>query len=288
MNFDFFPQKFFYPLKLCDISDIYEIRLRTGYPVMLKGKGSCYYLSAIGRTDKITSAIICGSEDISETLLNVTERSLYAFNEQIKRGFITVSNGIRIGIAGECVTDNGRVVTIKNFTSLNIRIPHDIDGCASFLCNKIFNDKIKNTLIIAPPSKGKTTLLKDVAKWINKNFEHSILIIDERDEFQTVCGINIDHIRKSDKLYAFKYGIRSLSPNVIITDELADKSDWECAFSASNSGVKIIASVHASDKDDVIKKTFFVPHIFERYVVLKNFDSPGVIDKIYDKDFNII
>ncbi len=284
MDLDFFPDEITAAFKACDLSDIYEIRLRAGFPILMKGTSKTYYLGKLGKTVYLSEGYVCTKKLIEETLGTVTERSLYAFNDQIKRGFITARGGIRIGIAGECVTEGEKVITIKNITSLNIRIPHEIEGCSKGIYDTILKDRLFNTLIIAPPSMGKTTLLKDLARRIDKSARASVLIIDEREEFLPVAGMNTDIIRKSDKLYAFEYGIRSMAPGVIITDELCGEKDWQCAKAASDSGVKIIASIHGAGISDVSGKKFFIPGVFERYVLLKTTGLPGITDKIYNEE----
>ena len=126
--------------------------------------------------------------------------------------------------------------------------------------------------------------------FLNKYSDKSILIIDERGEFSEVAGANIDKIKYSDKLYAFNYGIRSLSPDIVITDELVSESDGECIKSAKNSGIKIIASCHAENIEDLKSKSFFCENMFYRYILLKNARNYGFgrIANVYDERFNIV
>ncbi len=269
-------------LKNCKAENIFEIRLRTGYPVTVKGMDGYFFLGRNGTTIFRENAEICDFPMIEEIIGNVTERSLYAFNDEIKKGYLTTSEGVRIGLAGECVYDSGQIVTIKNFTSLNIRIPHEIPNCSEEIYDRLFQNDIYNSLIIAPPAMGKTTILKDLICKINDNYSKNILVIDERDEFGRISGKNIDFIRRSDKLFAFEYGIRSMSPDIVITDELCGEKDWQCVKSASDSGVRIIASIHGSGLEDVLKKKFFIDNVFDRYIVLDNKGVPGVLKKMYD------
>ena len=285
VNLSFLPQKIQDSLKAVDLSDCSEIRLRANYPVFLLKKGKKLYLKDGGTTLDKLKAITCTYSDLSETVLNITERSLYAFNDKLKKGFLTTKDGVRIGLCGECVFDNGNIVTIKKFTSLNVRIPHEIKDCSLEIYRKIFSNGIFNTLIISPPAKGKTTILKDLAQKLNDNTDKSILIIDERGEFGGVVGENIDLIRYSDKGFAFNIGVRSMSPNIVITDELRDEKDWHSVENAATDGINIIASCHGRSIEDVKNKPFFSKNVFQRYVVLDDKLSAGTVKVILDKDF---
>ena len=277
MNLNFLPKGIFEQVVKLNLDTLYEIRLRVGYNLKVCS-GDDFLVKSLDYKVKI--------EDIKEILLNITQHSLYAYNEQIKNGFITTDEGIRVGIAGCCVVDNDKIVTIKDISSLNVRIPHRIDGCSDIFFNHIIiKDKLLNTLIVSPPFLGKTTMLKDIARKINL-FNQNILIVDERGEFSIVKGENIDVLSYSSKEFAFVSGIRALSPKIIITDELSTKSDWECVNSAVNSGITIIASCHAKNIKELLSKPIFIKNIFDRYVFLKDGFKAGVLDSIYDKDLN--
>ena len=268
------------------LSDTYkgllsEIRLRNGYPITVLIRGEKKELN-----DKRGKPIICTVEMIGKIIQSVTENSLYAFNDRLKCGYITTDKGVRIGIAGELVYDSGQVVTIKNFSSLNIRVPHEIKGCSESVFNACFKNGVLNSvLIVSKPFMGKTTMLKDLCFKINGTDKYNVLIVDERGEFYGVSGKNIDIIKYSDKQYAFEYGIRSLSPDVIVTDELSRTSDWESVSLATESGVKVIASCHGDNVDSVLSKKGFKKGSFDYYVELCNSGKAGRINGIYDKDF---
>lgn len=283
MTLNFLPKKILSALEKLDTDKLYHIRMRKGYSVSVIYDSSKAFLSDQGLTIFENKGIICDESDIKEIIETVTEHSVYAFNESIKQGFITTRDGIRIGLAGDCVFDNGNIITIKNFNSLSIRIPHKISGVSKKIFSYIANGRdIYNTLIISPPGFGKTTLLKDIAETLNNSYRLSILIIDERNEFINVSGVNIDKIVFSDKLYALNYGIRSVAPEIVITDELGNISDWLAVRTAVNSGVKIIASCHGSDFNDLKKKENFTEGIFDRYIFLKGAGMPGQISSVYD------
>ena len=288
MDLSFLPKNYIKALNSYKIEKVYELRLRVGYPVILKSIDKINFLNEYGQVYS-NNVIICKQIDIDTIIDNVTERSIYAYNDRIKDGYITTKCGIRVGLSGEVVKMNGQVVTIKNITSLNIRFPHEIKGCSNDVFNYVYrNGKIFNTLIISPPTCGKTTLLKDLCVKLNDLNCGDILIIDERAEFENVNGVNIDKIRYSDKLYAFNYAIRSMAPQIVVTDELSSEEDWLCAKSAVNSGIKIIASCHSSGVYELKNKQDFIGNVFERYVILKSDGSLGVTESVFDGDYKLL
>lgn len=286
MDLSFFPQKIIDALKMLDYNFLYQIRLRTNYQIKINYNYQNLYLSVNGIEKYKDNGIICTKEDIEYIIDKVTEHSIYAYNDQIKNGYITTKSGIRIGLAGECVFCDDNIKTIKNFTSLNIRIPHKIIGCAKEFLKHIYDGtSLYNTLIVSPPFLGKTTLLKDIAQNLNDINIASILIIDERGEFVDVSGENIDKISYVTKNYAFNFAIRALSPTIIITDELNSEDDWLCAYNCINCGSKIIASCHSDNITNLKNKQFFISDVFDKYIILNNLGF-GQIKSIYDKEYN--
>lgn len=284
MNLSFLPENLKNSLLKLDYSRLFELRLRKNVPVSVWYDFKKYYVGSDFLTLSPENAIICTNETIENIIYSVTEYSLYAANERIKDGYITAAGGIRIGLAGECVFDNGKIVTIKNFSSLCIRFPHTVNGAADKLCERVFAGGIKNLLIISAPGYGKTTILKDVIKKYSRSF--NTLIIDERGELSVDDAVNADVIKYSDKSYAFDYGVRSLAPELIVTDELSGENDWKCAEKAAASGVKIIATAHGEKISDITAKSGFRKGVFDRYAVLESCGSAGRIKKIYDNNLN--
>ena len=288
MNFSFFPQRIRVALSKTDVSALSELRFRTGFPIFGLYNGTKKYLSEQGAVLNANNAFKCGQEDVSEIINGITERSLYAFNDRLKQGYITTKDGIRVGVAGECVFDDGKIITVKKITSLNVRIPHEIKDCSSKIYDKLFIENVLSVLIVSPPAKGKTTILKDLARKLNERTAYSLLIIDERGEFESVSGENIDSVKYADKPYAMNYAVRSMSPQIIITDELQTYEDWKCAEYAATCGVKIIASCHGKNARDLLNKEYFNKNVFERYVFLDENKTAGNVKGVFDKDFNSI
>jgi stage III sporulation protein AA len=280
---------------LSPIENIYEIRIRFNSPIVINICGEFQVLRNNLNNNKVVYA---DNRLIDYIICKATDSSLYSFNNQIKQGFVTVSGGIRIGITGEVVvSDDEKIKTIKNFSSLCIRIPHEIINCASTAMSFILGKTIKNTLLISPPGAGKTTFLRDIARSLsNSNKLINTLVIDERFEIGASIdglatmdiGSYTDILSGSSKAYGFKEGIRTMRPDVIICDELATKEDIEAVKIAINSGVKVIASAHSNSHIELRKKsefeTLFNDKVFERYIVLSTKNGMGTYEGIFDEN----
>ena len=285
------------PLSLLDYNCLCEIRLRLARPIMVNYKNTYYYLGHAGLCNE-SDAIVCTKEAIQNIIARASNYSIYAINDEIKQGFITVKGGIRLGIAGTVVMQDGKILTQKDISSLNIRIPHQIVGCSYKISKFIFDDsgQILNTLLIGAPGVGKTTILRDLCLQINKKRKDlNILLLDERQEiasgYQGVPGFNVgsgtDIISGGQKDFNIVNGIRSMSPNIIVVDELGGVQDINAVQNASSSGVAVIASVHSKDIFEFQKKfdyeNLIKSKIFKRYVVISSSHGKGNIENIYNE-----
>lgn len=294
------PQSIYNNLKKYNFSNIYEIRMRRNKPLVINYGGRNLIV-----TDEKNENMLVTKQMIESVIKTATENSIYAYNYQIKQGFITAVGGVRLGIGGESVTsENFMPMTMKDICSINIRIPHEIIGCSNIAFKFIYSKEsgIKNTLIISPPGAGKTTFLRDITRQISRINDkiYSTLIVDERFEIASVVngepmldiGDFADIVSGSNKEFAFSNGIRALRPDVIITDELVSKSDSTACENAIMSGVKVIASIHSSSISELKEKENFkemiAKKVFERYIVLSNKNGPGTYQGIFDQDYNCI
>ena len=213
-------------------------------------------------------------EDLEEIILNLTERSIYAYLDQINNGFITWKNGVRVGVVGDCVIDNDKIINVKNINSLNVRIPHDIPNSSVEIFDYITFNGLNNVLIVSKPLKGKTTIVKDLIRKFSQNTKKNLLVIDERGEFNQLNLDNVDVIRYCDKAKAFEIGLRTMSPEIIFTDELIGQDDELWIKQAINYGVNVIATCHGKSIDDIkIRK---LDKIFEVIIILDD-DKIGKI-----------
>ena len=271
-----------------------EIRLRAGYPVIL----------LYGGKEKILPMKVTERE-ILETLDYVSNYSLYAYENELKQGFITIEGGHRVGMAGQVIIENGRVKNLKYISSLNIRVSHEIVGCADKLFPYItYNKQMYHTLIISPPRCGKTTLLRDMIRQISDGNEYvngsTVGVVDERSELagcyqgipQNHMGMRTDVLDGCPKAEGMLMLVRSMSPQVIAVDEIGAPEEVQAIKYAMHCGCKMIATVHGESIEDIQRKPLLEQMIreqgFERYVVLNNRKRVGEIVGIYDASHNCI
>ncbi len=283
-------------IKAFSFNDITEIRMRVNENVIIVVKNKKYYLK-----NNDNEFVKANQRMIENFILKASEYSIYAFNESISNGYITLPHGIRVGLTGNIVTNENRIVTIKEFQAINIRIPHFIKNCSLPAYEYLVDDEVKNTLVISAPGCGKTTFIRDfIYQLYLHNFSNNILIADERNEIASVISgepqINLggfcDIYTNCSKKFAFKNGIRSMRPDIIVTDELDLEKDLDCLVEAMNSGVNLVATIHAKNIKQLQQKKgfdFVLEHkFFSRFVLLTNDEGPGTLSQIYDEKLNCI
>ncbi len=294
-----FPTEIFEALKNnLKFNYLYEIRLRIDRPITINYSNKFYFLGIEGLTTDENNAIICSKNLLESVILKASNYSIYSVNEDIKKGFITLNGGIRLGICGEIVTENGYIKTMKDFSSINLRFPHEVRNCSLNVLNYLIdNGQVLNTLVISSPCGGKTTFIRDICYQLGKrDFALNVLILDERNEISaSIKGVPTMDVGKfsdilvySNKKIGFENGIRSMSPNLIVADELGNREDIESVIYASNSGINLLASAHAKNIEELKEKYLFndVLHkkIFKRIVVLSQKNGAGTIEGVFDEN----
>jgi stage III sporulation protein AA len=302
----FMPQRIKTVLKSADpkkLKNIEELRLRADKPLIIQKGFQDWFINLKGVvSDKSDNSFIVSKEDVISTLEMMSENSIYAYQEEIKNGYITLKGGHRVGIVGKVITDGTAVKNIKDISSLNIRISREVMGCSINIFKYLLNEKqeIYNTLIISPPQCGKTTILRDLSRVLSDglnemNFKGiKVGIVDERSEIaacfkgvpQNKVGVRTDVLDGCPKILGMAMLIRSMSPQVIITDEIGNCGDKDAIMMVLNAGVKIITTAHGYNISELESRqevlSMLREKVFERYIVLSNRAGPGTLEEIID------
>lgn len=246
---------------------IEEIRMRANKPLIIKCQDK-----------EIISDYIVNIEDIRETIELAVEHSVYAHSDEIKNGYITIEGGHRIGVCGQVVFENNEIKTIKHISSINIRVAHEIKGCADKLLSYISDSEdISNTLIISSPGCGKTTLLRDIIRQVSDSGE-TVGLVDERGEVaagylgipQNDVGIRTDVLSFCKKSKGMIMLIRSMAPKIVVADELGGNEDVMAIEHARNSGCRIIATVHGKN---IIEVPECIRKYFDKFILIDKTDG---------------
>lgn len=287
---------------------IEEIRIRENRPLEIIYADKQAFLTPQGKmTSYNHEAYIPTHEDSFKIINLISNHSLYRLEEELKRGYITVHGGHRVGIAGKVILEKGEVKTIKDISSFNIRIAKQKIGAADPVIPYLIQLKekrIHNTLIISPPQCGKTTLLRDIARQISTGIDayrfigQKVGIVDERSEIagsvqgvpQNEVGSRTDVLDACPKAEGMMMMIRSMSPQVLIVDEIGRQEDTRAIFEARNAGVQIIATAHGSNITEIAKRpsisSLIQQGIFTRYIILSRNRGIGTIERILDEQLN--
>lgn len=258
-----------------ELENVREIRIRVNRPIILKNNYKEIIVERSGNIFNITK------ENVSRIFESICGNSVYAYEEEISNGFITIYGGHRVGISGKPLYREGKIYSIKDISALNFRVARELKGVAECILGKIKeNNEFVSTLILSPPGLGKTTLLRDLVRQIS-NSGNTISLIDERSEiaacFQGVpqndIGIRtdvMDAVRKTDGI---KMMVRAMKPDFIATDEIGTDSDAEAIEYALNSGVKVLATAHGDKIEDLYKskkmQDLLMHKTFKKIILLK-------------------
>ena len=280
-----------------------EIRIRAGQPVFLIIDGAEWVLGEQGLLSGSGAKTAPRAEKrlLKELLEIFARHSLYAYEDEIRQGFLTIEGGHRVGLCGKAVLEGDKVRTIKEISSLNIRIAHEKRGCADAVFPYLFEDGgLVNTLLVSPPGAGKTTMLRDMIRQVSDGSRYgpgrSVAVVDERSELaacflgQPQCdlGMRTDVLDGCPKAVGMMMAIRSMAPYAVAVDEIGTKEDLEALRQASNCGCRILATVHGSSVFDLTNKPVISEmvreKVFGRYVVLGKSPHPGTAIGIYDEN----
>ncbi|MDD3225461.1 MAG: stage III sporulation protein AA [Clostridium sp.] len=277
-------------LEFKNTNKLQEIRMKVDRPIIF-----------ISGVQEYVSNEYTSYDDIKTVVKKMSNYSIYSIEDEIRQGYMTIKGGHRVGICGNCVLENNTIKTLKDISSLNIRICTEVLGCSDNLMRYIIKDNnVLNTIIISPPNCGKTTLVRDITRNISNGMQNphikgqKVCVIDERSEIcssfngcpQLNVGIRTDVMDNCPKSQGIIMAIRSMAPNVIICDEIGTYEDVKSIISALNSGINLITTIHGFGIEDLNKRDVFKKvlenNVFKRGIVLSRKNGVGTVEYIYD------
>lgn len=293
-NFNFvmkyLPEELSNVLNLLDTSikkRVSEIRIRRDRPVMIVIRNNSYFVdnNADIYDYEYHSVLKCPSEVMDKLFLTICDYTIYANMETLKNGYITLPNGSRIGVASTAVIRDDLVSSVKNITSINIRVPKEFVGCSNSLLDELYQENIPNIIVAGKPNSGKTTLLRDIARALSSGYNsrfRKVTIIDERneiagkndDQIGLDIGLNTDVLTGFSKAKGIEIATRTLSPEIIVCDEISTYKELESIKFAFSSGIKFALSVHIGSKQDLYNK-----EIIRELINLNEFDYVVMLDE---------
>ena len=268
--------------RLSGEADLTEVRLRAGQPLEARGIG---WARLIGPE--------VSREELGELVLEMTGYSIYACEERIRQGFFTLPEGHRVGLTGRYASDRGGVTALTGILAVCIRVARAVPGAADPLMPHLFDgDRLKSALILSPPGLGKTTMLRDAARQLSGR-GYRVALADERGELAApdaagiptmALGPRCDVATGADKAQLIERLVRSMAPDVVVTDELGGEGDARAVHEAVASGVMVLASAHAANLASARARRGLAPllegGLFEVFAVLGG--APGRVESIAD------
>ncbi|MGN0467278.1 MAG: ATPase, T2SS/T4P/T4SS family [Acutalibacteraceae bacterium] len=277
-----------------------EIRLRANRPVMLFASGESLFFcsdSTVSKTIK-SNTYICCAQELSDTFNRICGYSIHTHQTSINNGFVTMKGGHRAGVAGTAVCNSkGEIISIRDISSLNIRIARQAEGCSEKIVSRFFSSGAQSLIIAGPPSSGKTTILRDLAKKLSSGDGcrcFKVCMIDEREELAAVesgipgrsVGFNCDILNSYPKEKAIMAAVRTLSPEIIVCDEIGTDNEVYAIRHGVNTGVRFIVTIHASDFDELVSRPqierLLETYSFDSVVMLHGGSQPCKIKNTYD------
>lgn len=275
-------------------SPLEEIRLRAGQPLQLCFTGYERLIYAVGGRAAVSA------QDCADTLARVCEQSLYAWEEELKSGFVTLPGGYRVGVCGRAIGQGGVLAHLTDVTSLNFRISRAVEGAATPVLPLLADGTglPLSTLVLSAPGCGKTTLLRDLARACAQGGPGvrpcRVAVVDTRFELagclrgvpQFDLGPRTDVLSGCAKAAGMRLLVTTMSPEVLVADELSTAEDVQAAQETAACGVRLLAGVHAGSPETLLARAplreLMRARLFDRYVLLGRSRGAGTVEGLFN------
>ena len=277
------------------LKQITEIRIRKNLPLILVFGKNCLFITGRGKLLNHYSeqCYIVNDEEFDLIFRKLSNYSVHSVIDNLTKGFITADGGNRIGVSSTAVIKDKEITAVKEINSLNIRIANEIKDCSRQILNLLYITSFPRMIGASAPSGGKTTFLRDFSRLLSGGFNskyRKVAIIDERNEiaYKGANGINADLGMNTDVLTGYpksegiEMAIRTLSPEMIVCDEISKSSEVAAMADGFLSGVRFAVSVHASSREEIMNKK-----IVRELIARNEFDYIVLLND-YTSDFEIM
>lgn len=278
-------------------AQVQEVRLRAGRPVVLALASHDLYLTCSGTVaENLGGQVwVATRPQLEDAFRLICDSSVYAHQQEIRSGFVTLRGGHRAGLCGTAVLQGSVVTNLRDVSGINLRIAREFHGAANSLLAALGSGaRVRSMILAGPPGCGKTTVLRDLARQLSNGVlgQYRVTIVDERGEIAAICkGMPQNDIGQCDVLDGYPKGegilqaVRCLSPDIILCDEIGGESDAHAVAASLNAGVAVIASAHASNMDELLARpsmrTILATGAFSQAALLCGRNHPGQLKAFY-------